>query len=139
MKNGAIILIDDDPDDHHIVQHVIAELEVKNQLLIFIESEAAYNYLSTHLNEQPFIILCDINMPKMNGIELKRKIDENPELRRKSIPFVYLSTAASPNTIREAFELNVQGFFIKPYDVNKIKATLKLVFDYWSECRHPNN
>jgi CheY-like chemotaxis protein len=139
MKKGAIVLVDDDPDDHHIIQHVLSELEYPNQLISFTESEKAYLYLASHLQEQPFIILCDINMPRMNGIELKRKIDSNPELRKKSIPFVYLSTAASPKTISEAFELNVQGFFIKPYDVKRIRATLKLIVDYWSECKHPNN
>jgi CheY-like chemotaxis protein len=139
MKKGAIILVDDDPDDHHIIQYVLAELHFQNELIAFTESDDAYEYLSKHLEKQSFIILCDINMPKMNGIELKRKIDNNPELKKKCIPFVYFSTAASPKTIAEAYELNVQGFFIKPYDVKKIKDTIKLVFDYWSECRHPNN
>ncbi len=139
MKNGPIILVDDDEDDHHIIQFVLTELQYQNPLLTFTESEKAYEHLTSHMHEQPFIILCDINMPKMNGIELKRKIDATPELRKKSIPFVYLSTAASPTTISEAYELNVQGFFIKPYDVRVIRTTLKLILDYWSECRHPNN
>lgn len=139
MKKGAIILVDDDPDDHHIVQYVISELRYPNPLLLFTESEKAYAYLITHPDEQPFIIFCDINMPRMNGIDLKRKIDGNPELRKKSIPFVFFSTAASPATIAEAYELNVQGFFLKPYDVIKIKSIIKLVLDYWAECRHPNN
>jgi CheY-like chemotaxis protein len=139
MKKGTIILVDDDEDDHHIIQFVLAELQCVNPLLAFTESEKAFEYLTTHMQEQPFIILCDINMPKMNGIELKKKIDATPALRKKSIPFVYLSTAASPGTISEAYELNVQGFFIKPYDVKLIQTTLKLIFDYWSECRHPNN
>jgi CheY-like chemotaxis protein len=139
MKKGPIVLVDDDTDDHHIIQHVLSELEYPNQLISFTESEKAYLYLASHLQEQPFIILCDINMPRMNGLELKQKIDSNPELRRKSIPFVYFSTAASPKTISEAYELNVQGFFIKPYDIKQIRATLKLIIDYWCECKHPNN
>lgn len=139
MKKGAIILVDDDADDHHIIQYVLTELEYQNELIAFSESEDAYDFLACNLDKQYFIILCDINMPKLNGIALKRKIDSNHELRKKSIPFVYFSTAASPKTVAEAYELNVQGFFIKDADIKKIKATIKMVFDYWSECRHPNN
>ncbi len=52
-------------------------------------------------------------MPIMNGLELRRHIQENEGLRKKSIPFVFLSTAARPKEVEEAYNLTVQGFFVK--------------------------
>ena len=78
-------------------------------------------------------------MPVMNGLELKRKIDADQELRRKSIPFVFYSTSASKQAVNEAYtELTIQGFFIKGSDYNKTKNVVNNIIQYWKDCIHPN-
>ncbi|HEY3404151.1 MAG TPA: response regulator [Ohtaekwangia sp.] len=137
-KTGPIILIDDDQDDLDIAEMVISQLGINNRLIKFTSAQKAFEYLLAE-EDQPFIILSDINLPRMSGIELKRAIENNDELRRKSIPFVYYSTAGQPSLVSKAFELQVQGFFVKESSIEKMAACFKLIFDYWLTSRHPNN
>ena len=75
-------------------------------------------------------------MQVINGFELRRVIIKDTTLREKSIPFIFFSTAASPSQIREAYQLTVQGFFVKETSMSQIEETLRMVFDYWTKCKH---
>ena len=138
-KNGNIIIIDDDLDDQLILENVFKELWVENPLIFFKDSVKAYQYL-LNTDEQPFLILCDINMPRMSGLELKNKIDQHPRLKEKSIPFVFLSTSCRKQEVMQAYnQLTVQGFLKKSYDMDQLKEKMKIVLQYWSICEHPNS
>ncbi|WP_031527140.1 response regulator [Dyadobacter crusticola] len=134
---GPIISIEDDADDQFLIQSVIEELNLPNQLIFFGNGLEALLYLET-TQEQPFLIICDINMPVMNGLELRSRIDENEFLRRKSIPFVFLSTADNPLVIEAAYDSTIQGFFKKEDSFTDLKNRLKIIYDYWQCCLHPN-
>ena len=76
MRSGPILLIEDDEDDQFLLQQMIHGLDVKNQLRFFSNGQQVLDYLRV-TQEQPFVILCDVNMPVMNGLELRRKIDQD--------------------------------------------------------------
>lgn len=95
------------------------------------------DYLRTTV-EKPFIIFCDINMPMMSGLQLRQVIYNDEFLRQKSIPFVFFTTAASEEQVREAYNLTVQGFFLKPPSFEEIRKLFRLIIEYWDMCRHPN-
>lgn len=138
MKSGSIILIEDDIDDRDIFSDVLNDLKVKNALKWFDNCSDAFTYLKS-MNEQPFIIFSDVNLPGLNGIEFKRKIDEDPELRKRSIPFIFYSTSVAQHIVNIAYtEMTVQGFFQKQSSYDDIKSSIKLILDYWQACRHPN-
>ncbi|WP_121357704.1 response regulator [Flavisolibacter nicotianae] len=142
MKNGPILIIDDDEDDRELISEILESISVPNKLLTFSNGKEALTYLKELEggNEtQPFLILCDINMPVMNGLELRRQINESKELIERSIPFVYLTTTATKANLAEAYEMSVQGFFEKDYRVQNLTQTLQRVYDYWQHCKHPNN
>jgi CheY-like chemotaxis protein len=134
---GPIISIEDDADDQFLIQSVVEELSLPNKLLFFGNGLEALLYLET-TKEQPFLIICDINMPVMNGLELRARIDQNEYLRRKAIPFIFLSTADNPLVIKTAYESTIQGFFKKEDSFNDLKSRIKIIFDYWECCLHPN-
>jgi CheY-like chemotaxis protein len=137
-KTGIILVIEDDKDDQELIESVIRKLEYKNSIKFFDECTEAYNFLCNS-NEPIFIIFSDINLPIQDGLSLKREIDTTPVLRKKSIPFIFYSTAAHPSQVKEAFtEMTVQGFFKKSNDYNKMFADIKLILEYWSTCVHPN-
>lgn len=138
-KRGPIIMVEDDVDDRKIFSEAMEEMGIKNEIIFFAEGENVLSYLLNNLVAQPFIILCDVNLPKMNGLELKEKIDTNPALRRKSIPFVFFSTSADTELVDKAYEYAVQGYFIKDNTMREMKDSLKCIFTYWLKCRHPNN
>lgn len=133
-----IIIVDDDIDDHYIFQEIILKLKIDNKIRFFRNGSEALTYLKT-TKDRPFIILCDINMPEMDGLELRRQINADQYLKLKSIPFVFFTTAASPAQVNEAYDLTVQGFFIKEMSFEQTETTFKLIVDYWDRCKHPNS
>lgn len=138
IKNGNILIVEDDADDKEILEDVIVSLGNTNKIVWKINGAEALSYLSAS-DEKMLIIFCDINMPIMNGLELKRLIDADPVLRKKSIPFIFYSTSASKQAIEEAYTtLSIQGFFTKENDYHKTKSMVNVVIEYWKTCVHPN-
>ncbi|KAA0993665.1 response regulator [Dyadobacter aurulentus] len=134
---GPIISIEDDTDDQFLIQSVVDELNLPNKLIFFGNGLEALLYLET-TQEQPFLIICDINMPVMNGLELRERIDRNEFLKRKAIPFIFLSTADNPHVIETAYNSTIQGFFKKENSFHELKSRVKIIYDYWQCCLHPN-
>lgn len=135
---GPIIVIDDDEDDQFLIKQCIQELGVSNQCLFFQNGLLAYEYL-LYTKEQPFLILCDMNMPVMNGLELRNRIDSDPYLKSKAIPFVFLSTSANQALVRMAYEGTIQGYYKKQPGYEDFKESIKQIIGYWRLCLHPNN
>lgn len=136
--NSPILIVEDDPDDQDILKSVCSEIGVEDHLLFFNDGNKVVDYLK-RTTQKPLLILCDINMPLMDGIELLEHINHDDYLKRKSIPFIFFSTAASPSQVRRAYELSVQGFFLKENSFEELKKTMHLILRYWLKCRHPNS
>lgn len=138
-KSGPIIILEDDSDDQGILEDVLRDLNVKNKLVWFTIADEAFRYLKS-TPEQPFIIFSDVNLPGQNGIEFKKKIDNDHQLRKKSIPFVFYSTSVDQGIVNEAYtKMTVQGFFQKKHLYDEIKKHIKLIIEYWQVCKHPNS
>ena len=138
MKSGPIILIEDDSDDKEVLQEVLVDLQAANELIWFERFEDAFRYLKTTV-DKPFLILCDINISGNRGTQFKYEIDADPQLRRKSIPFIFYSTSVDQETVNEAYiNMTVQGFFMKGNSYQEVKETLKVILEYWKFCSHPN-
>jgi CheY-like chemotaxis protein len=132
-------MIEDDDDDKEIIVQVLNDLKVPNLVHWFISSSEAFKYLK-ETPEKPFLILCDVNLPGLSGIEFKKEIDSDPQLRKKSIPFVFYSTSIAQSAVDEAYiQMTVQGFFQKGDHYEEIKKTIDLIVSYWKVCRHPNS
>ena len=138
LITDPIVIVEDDADDQYFIRTICDKLGVTAELLFFENGLQALNYLET-TQSKTFLILCDINMPIMNGIELRRKIQENTMLRKKSIPFIFLSTAARQKEVEEAYDLTVQGFFVKASQLAEMEKSLELILKYWLKCKHPNS
>ena len=135
-KSGPIIIIEDDLDDQEILKEVFEELKVPNLLRFFNSCIDAIDYLLTTI-ERPFLIISDINLPSMTGIELKQQINNNVFLRKKSIPFVFLSTTPDSHAIATAYNVWVQGYFVKPSRFSELKEMMGCILTYWKFSRHP--
>jgi len=138
IQNSTILIIEDDTDDKEILEDIIVSLGNTSKIVWKINGADALSYLC-ECNEKILIIFCDMNMPIMNGLELKRQIDADPVLRKKSIPFVFYSTAATESAIQEAYtKLSIQGFFKKENDYHKTRSVVNHILEYWKNCIHPN-
>ena len=136
-KTGPIIVIEDDSDDQELLNEVFKVLNFKNEITFFGDGEQALDYLLKSEIE-PFLIMSDINMPKLNGLELREKIDTNEDLRLKCIPYLFFSTSAEQKHVVDAYSKSVQGFFVKPHSFDKLKRIIKIIIEYWQECESPN-
>ena len=136
-KTGPIVIIEDDADDQEILTSIFQELDYKNELIFFDDSMKALEYL-TKTDIEPFLVLSDINMPKLNGMELREKVHNNEDLRLKSIPYLFFSTSAEQKHVIDAYSRSIQGFFIKPNSYDKLKKVIVKIVEYWQECESPN-
>ena len=136
-KGGPIVIIEDDLDDKELLIEVFKELEYTNEVIYFEDSEEALDFLiSTEI--EPFIIISDINMPRLNGIELREQIHSNEDLRLKCIPYLFFSTSAEQRHVIDAYSKSIQGFFIKPSGFGRLKDLIRKMVEYWQECESPN-
>ncbi|WP_336517874.1 response regulator [Pollutibacter soli] len=136
-KRGPIIIIEDDIDDQDLLNDIFKELDYKNELIFFGDSVQALEYL-TKTEIEPFLVLSDINMPKLSGMELREKIHNNEDLRLKSIPYLFFSTSGEQRHVIDAYSRSIQGFFVKPVSYDKLKKVIIKIVEYWQECESPN-
>jgi CheY-like chemotaxis protein len=135
---GPLIILEDDEDEKLLLSEVIAEIGLSNEIKFFDTGTDLIEYLLV-TKDRPFLIISDVNIPRMNGLEVKQTINQSDFLRRKSIPFIYLSTSATLSSIERAYDLNAQGYFLKQNSIKAIEKHLRVIFEYWKSCRHTNS
>ena len=137
-REGPIIILEDDVDDQEILLMVFKNLKYANDLLFFTDGYKALEYL----NESdiiPFLIISDVNLPKLDGFALRSKIKMDANLQLRCIPYLFFSTAVNENAVIEAYSLSVQGFFEKQSTIAEIEKTITVIMEYWKRCSSPNN
>lgn len=138
MRNlRPILLAEDDSVDAMTVKRAFSELKVTNELVRAINGEEAIEYLKTHTDKKPCVILLDLNMPKMNGIEFLKVAKADNELRQ--IPVVVLTTSKEDRDKVETFKFSVAGYIVKPVDYKKFVEAMKVLNLYWTLSELPGN
>ena len=137
MSANPIIVIDDDDEDIEMITQAFKEIKVENDVITFRSGEAFLDFIRT-TDQRVFFILCYINMSRISGLELKKRIFEDERLRLKCIPFIFLSTSGASDSIMRAYSFGVQGYFIKPNSFNELKTRLQSIVSYWEGSQHPN-
>jgi CheY-like chemotaxis protein len=137
-KNGPIIVIEDDPDDQDFLTEIFEKLNYQNKVLFFFDGQEALDHINSS-NELPFLILSDINMPKLNGFALREKLKTDTKLSNKCIPYLFFSTALNQKSVIDAYSQSVQGFFVKPSSMVELEKTISAIMEYWRRCAAPND
>ena len=135
-RKGPIIVIEDDLDDQEILTEIIKRLNYGNEVIFYSDGNKALEYLNRS-DTQPFLILFDINMPKINGFELRKKVFTNQQLQTKCIPYLFFTTGVNKESVIDAYALSVQGFFVKPTSITALENTIRKIIEYWQECIAP--
>lgn len=136
-KDGPVVVIEDDEEDQMFLEEIFKNLDYKNKIVFFKDGNEALEYLNK-TDVVPFLILSDINMPKINGFELRSKIHTNQQLHVKCIPYLFFTTHANKESVIDAYAMSVQGFFVKPSSISKLEHTIKTIMEYWKQCIAPN-
>ena len=136
MKERVVILlVEDDIVDVMTVKRAFKELKVTNPLVVAANGEEALAYLKEEKNKKPGIILLDLNMPKMNGLEFMEVAKKDEAL--KSIPIVVLTTSKEEQDKIHSFGLSVAGYMIKPVDYSQFVDVVKTINLYWTLSELP--
>lgn len=136
-KSGPIIVIDDDVEDQQLLDEIFRNMDIPNKIIFFTDGAEALEYLST-TEDQPFLILSDVNMPCIDGFEVRSRIYRNDNLKIKYIPYLFFTTSVDKKAVLNAYDMCVQGFFVKPTTMAKMQESLRKIIDYWQECYAPS-
>ena len=135
-KNGPIVIIEDDLDDQDLYRTIFEELKVENPLVFWGTGAEAMEYLAQE-SVMPFLIISDINMPGLNGFQVRERIRCEPKILNRCIPYLFFTTDASPSAVQQAYALSVQGIFQKPSNFQEWIEVLGDVVRYWRKCMSP--
>lgn len=135
IKNKPILMVEDDQVDAMTVRRALKELHVTNPLTHMENGEEALDHLRDPTSERPCIILLDLNMPKMGGIELLQIIKHDALL--KAIPVVVLTTSEEQQDKVESFNLGVAGYMAKPVDYQHFVEVMRSINTYWTLSEMP--
>ncbi|MGN6419596.1 MAG: response regulator [Pseudobacter sp.] len=136
QQHRPIWIVDDDTDDHELIREIFREMKYEHPLQLFSTAEEMLHFLQES-GSAPFIIISDLHLPKMNGLELREGMLRTPNNKFHSVPFIFWSTIASDAQVKEAFNLRAHGFFVKERTFLQWKNTLVKIIDYWTSSLLP--
>lgn len=128
-KSLEILLIEDDEIEIMKFNRVVSQLKENHQVTELNNGEEAIEYLRGN-SSLPDIILLDLNMPKINGIEFLSILKGDSIL--KYIPTMILSTSNNPKDVLECYKIGIAGYIVKPLKYEDYVAKIKAVMTYWS-------
>ncbi len=135
ITNKPILLVEDDKVDTMTVIRALKEIHVTNPLVHLENGEEAVNYLREPASEKPCIILLDLNMPIMNGIEFLQVVKNDDQLKR--IPVVVLTTSEEQQDKVNSFNMGVAGYMAKPVDYRQFVEVMRSIDAYWTISEMP--
>jgi len=137
----CILVVDDDDVDTALIRRAFKQNGFTNPLQTARHGEEALDILRRALapgaseRDVPGLILLDLNMPVLNGVELIRQLKSHPELR--SIPVVVLTTSDAEADLAETYRLGIAGYIVKPLEFSKFVDAVQTLGYYWSMCARP--
>ncbi len=133
--NKPILLVEDDDVDVLTVRRALKELKVANQLTVASNGEEALQLLTDENAPRPALILLDLNMPRMSGLEFLHRARADGFAR--GIPIVVLTTSRQDKDIVQGFDYNVAGYMVKPVDYGKFVQVMEAINLYWTLSELP--
>lgn len=136
MRTTKPVLIVEDDDIHAAtVKRALKELNVTNEIVRMANGDEALKYLENQGSKMPCVILLDLNMPKMSGIEFLKIMKSGDRLRQ--IPVIVMTTSDEKHDIVESFKLGVAGYVVKPFSYKDFVEQIRIVNLYWTLSELP--
>ena len=136
IKNGMILLVEDEPDDEALTLRALHQNNVGNRIVVVHDGVEALDYLfakndyaDRDPNDLPQLILLDIKLPKMDGLEVLRQLRTNP--RTRLLPVVILTSSKEEQDLIEGYKSRVNSYIRKPVDFTRFVETIRELGLYW--------
>ena len=130
LQKKSLLLIEDDTVDAMAIKRAIDHTGEIDEMVHVLNGQEGLEYLRSEDNETPFLIMLDLNMPCMNGLEFLEAVKNDQILCR--IPVVVLTTSTKSCDIDGTFSHSVAGYMVKPIDYDKLVRIIQTVSDYWA-------
>jgi two-component system, response regulator len=134
MSNN-ILLVEDNPSDAELAIRAFKKNHLAHNIIHLEDGQEALDYLYNEANELPRVILLDLKMPRMDGIEVLRKLKSDERL--KVIPIVMLTSSKEDKDVIESYRLGVNAYIVKPVDFNQFSEAIVQLGFFWMILNHP--
>ena len=129
-----ILLAEDDPKDAQLTTRALSEAQTPGEIVIARDGAEALEHLRNsergHLDHRPCVVLLDLKMPKLDGLEVLRQIKNDPQLR--TIPVVMLTSSRQDKDVAESYQLGANAYVVKPVSFDEFRRAMKEVGSFWA-------
>jgi CheY-like chemotaxis protein len=124
-----ILLVEDSPTDVELTREALAEARIANELTVARDGVEALEILRDSGSARPDLVLLDLNLPRLSGIEVLREVKDDPQLR--TIPIVVLTTSRADEDVLEAYRNHVNAYVRKPVDFDEFMEKIRTIERFW--------
>lgn len=141
MQLKRILLVEDDPNDLELTLTGLAEYNLANEVVVARDGEEALDYLYTRGKfaarepGNPVVVLLDLKLPKVDGLEVLRKMKSDESL--KMVPVVILTSSREDKDMIEGYRLGTNAYVVKPVDFHQFVDAIKNLGAFWSIINEP--
>lgn len=142
MKNKIILLVEDNPSDIGLTQRAFAKSNIANELVVAEDGQEALDYLfaggqftGRDVNELPALVLLDLKLPRVAGVDVLRQIRADERTTR--VPVVILTTSQEEQDIAQSYDLRANSYIRKPVDFTKFVEAIQHMGLYWLVLNEP--
>jgi CheY-like chemotaxis protein len=138
---GRILMVEDDPRDVELTLTALAEYNLTNEVVVIHDGEQALDYLyrrgsfEARTNENPAVLLLDLKLPKVDGLEVLQQIKSDEALRM--IPVVVLTSSREESDMVASYRLGVNAYVVKPVDFHEFVNAIKELGMFWALVNEP--
>ena len=140
-KLGRILMVEDDPKDVELTLEALEEYHLANEVVVTRDGQQALDYLycrgefSGRSNDNPAVMLLDLKLPKVDGLEVLQKIKSDDRL--KMIPVVVLTSSHEEKDMMRSYSLGVNAYVVKPVDFHEFVNAVKELGAFWAVINEP--
>jgi CheY-like chemotaxis protein len=138
---GRILIVEDDPRDLELTLTALEDYKLANEVVVARDGQEALDYLycrgrfHTRPNENPAVLLLDLKLPKVDGLEVLKHIKSDEQL--KMIPVVVLTSSREEQDLMRSYELGVNAYVVKPVDFHEFVNAVKELGVFWAVINQP--
>jgi len=141
VKMKRILLVEDDPNDVELTLTALKEFNLANEVVVAGDGAEALDFLfkrgafSERVNGNPVVILLDLKLPKVNGMEVLKQVRESEHL--KMIPIVILTSSREEKDLNNGYSLGTNAYVVKPVEFQQFLAAIKQLGAFWALINEP--
>ena len=140
-KLGRILIVEDDPRDVELTLTALEDYKLANEVVVCRDGQEALDYLysrgkfSDRVNENPAVMLLDLKLPKVDGLEVLQRVKSDERLRM--IPVVVLTSSHEEKDMMRSYKLGVNAYVVKPVDFHEFVNAVKELGAFWAVVNEP--